>query len=182
MIRIFFLLLASLLLLPLASVAQAKPGYELYEKEDLDGFRKRFEFTPPTVQVATDTQVHITRSDDRLLATYFRQSNKTYIDADSRLGNLVAQQITANARIKTLPGYRIQLISSSERSVVAKVKSDFGMSFPDVPSYMPYISPTYRVRVGDFLTREEAIAACARIRAVYEGAFIVEEEVNIPHN
>ena len=79
-----------------------------------------------------------------------------------------------------MPGYRIQLISSTERSVVAKIKSDFSMNFPDIPSYMPYISPTYRVRVGDFLDRDEAIAACARIRQVFESAFIVAEEVNVP--
>lgn len=159
--------------------AQVKPGYELYEKEDADQFRQRYTFTAPTIVAKPDTQVQVVNYDGDY-ASRFYAGNHTYVEADARLEEHIDRQIANNARRHSAQGYRIQLFSGTARAEALKVKGDFMSFYGDLPSYLMYISPAYRVRVGDYLDHDAAVSACAQIRRSFEGAFIVPDEVQLP--
>lgn len=89
-------------------------------------------------------------------------------------------------------GFRIQVISSVEKdaAVAAEVEarrwwrnegsSAYRGAFPsELPTYVVYQQPYYRLRIGDFATRQDAQQALAAIEGRYPGAFIVPDTVTL---
>lgn len=84
---------------------------------------------------------------------------------------------------KAIPGYRIQIYfdSGSNSSDRAKaVKEAFSVLYPEVPAYISWKAPNYRVRVGDFRTRLEAEKAMQLIMIDYPNAWVIRDEINFP--
>lgn len=64
---------------------------------------------------------------------------------------------TVRRRISNVSkGYRIQIYSGPDRAKAKATKIDFMKRFPSVRSYITYAAPYYRIRVGDFKSRQEA--------------------------
>jgi hypothetical protein len=158
---------------------EVKPGYEQYEQEDVAGVRFHTTFLRPVGKATPDTTVEIINQDISV-SKYFVSGNSSYIDADFRLGVLLTQHIASNKRIDRAAGYRIQIFSGSERNTALEAKSRFLDAFPDIPSYLVYVSPTYRVRVGNYLDKATAMAALTKLRYTFGDALIVPDEVMLP--
>lgn len=78
-------------------------------------------------------------------------------------------------------GYRVQIFafSSKERAENAKKEAEQILSLPVYIEYDPSIDGPYKVRVGDFLLREEAERYKEKLRQEgYPDAFIVETQIN----
>ena len=96
--------------------------------------------------------------------SYGQTTQKTVVNADSsliirydeRYDQLLNKQKEQNMNNQSMPGYRIQIYFGSIRQKAAEVKIDFTGKFPDVPSYLTYQQPNFKVRVGDFRSRNEA--------------------------
>jgi cell division septation protein DedD len=73
-------------------------------------------------------------------------------------------------------GFRIQVFASSDlekaRLFKEKVTSEAGLT-----AYIEYEGGLYKVRAGDFHTREQAVAARARLAPLYPDCWIVETTV-----
>ncbi len=71
--------------------------------------------------------------------------------------------ITSEADINTIPGFRVQLLSTQNilQAITAKTKADSLLQNYNV--YIVYDSPYYKVRVGDFRARYEANQAVSYI-------------------
>lgn len=50
----------------------------------------------------------------------------------------------------------------------------FEEEFPEIPAYLQYTDPDFKIRVGNFRTRIEAIPTLKRIRKKYAGAYPVK--------
>jgi len=111
------------------------------------------------------------------------------VDQDTRLDTLmmkyyaVRQQMMNNEDNKGIPGYRIQVyfdsgINSGERA--RKVKDEFEEEFPEIPGYITWKAPNFRVRVGDFRSRLEAEKALKDISKEYPNAWVIKDEINFP--
>jgi hypothetical protein len=83
---------------------------------------------------------------------------------------------------QTIKGYRIVIFmknaQSARREAVA-IQEGFATQFPDIPSYLGYEEPYFRVSVGNFLTPEEAMVYLNRLREAYPKAHIVPENINV---
>lgn len=80
-------------------------------------------------------------------------------------------------------GYRIQIFFESgnnSKNRAIWVKNQFDGRYPQVPSYIIFGEPYYRVRVGDFRTRIEADAFKKRIVRRYSNAFVIEDKIKFP--
>ena len=79
-------------------------------------------------------------------------------------------------------GYRIVIFmknaQSARREAVA-VQEEFGAQFADVPSYMTYENPYFKISVGNCTTPEEAMILLGRLKREYPKAFVVRENINI---
>jgi len=70
-------------------------------------------------------------------------------------------------------GFRVQIFASSSLEKAEAVAKQAGAAFSE-RVYVEYSAPLYRVRVGDFATKEQALALKEKaVQAGYEGAWVV---------
>ncbi len=82
-------------------------------------------------------------------------------------------------------GYRVQIYFDSGNQSKKKandVKTQFLAKKPDVPCYLVYQAPNFKVRVGDFRSRYEAYKLYREIRNDFPSAYIVKDEISFPKN
>ena len=53
--------------------------------------------------------------------------------------------------------------------------------FKGIPAYRSYVNPYFKVSVGDFRTKAEAMEKLIHIKRVFPAAFIVKEKIRFPH-
>ena len=89
-------------------------------------------------------------------------SGAVVVVKDPRIDQLVRKQIAINEETtresrRNVPGFRIQVINSPDRSKVFVAKGKIYQEFPDMKPYLMYQAPNYKLKVGNFKTQEEAI-------------------------
>ena len=57
----------------------------------------------------------------------------------------------------------------------------FKKKYPDVPIYLLFGQPYYRLRVGDFRTRLEAENMYQRLKKRYKNAFVTADRIELPY-
>jgi len=80
----------------------------------------------------------------------------------------------------TSPGFRVQIDFGQERNAVNKTKADFSTKYPSMTSYITYKQPYFRVSVGDFRTKLEAVCFLNKVKTDYPAAFIVADKIVPP--
>lgn len=105
------------------------------------------------------------------------------LSASPSIDNLMNLHIRQNRRNKSFSGYRIQIFStSSYGSNMAQLKQkrdDFEKAFPDMPAYLKYIDPDFKIRVGNFRTKLECIPALHRIKKLYPLSYPVKTDITL---
>ncbi len=74
-------------------------------------------------------------------------------------------------------GFRVQIYSGNDRSKAAKMKIDFQRRFPGVHTYMTYVTPRFKVKVGDYRSRGEAQDMYNKLSTLYNPCMIVPDIV-----
>lgn len=104
-----------------------------------------------------------------------RSRGRVEIKGDVAVSQLVQKHIELNERVRTIPGYRIQIASLSgtaSKSRAFEMKDRIRASYPGVEAYVVFDEPNFKVKVGDFRTRLEAYVFLQRIRTEYPGTVI----------
>lgn len=108
------------------------------------------------------------------------------VKKDPRLDVLAAKQSEINKRFYAqaanglYKGYRIQVLSTFNRDQAFALQSSLVSGFPEQKTYVTYQSPNFRVRIGNFLSREDAEAFRKQLSRYYpEGLYIVEDAVEL---
>ena len=60
------------------------------------------------------------------------------------------------------------------------MKSDFLAIYPEVPSYLLYQQPNFKIRVGNFRSKLEAYKFMRSLPSAFSNSFIVNDEIVIP--
>lgn len=87
------------------------------------------------------------------------------------------------AKDRKINGYRIRIFfdnNQSARNQSITASELFSQSFPLTPVYRSYTNPYFKVTVGDFRTKSDAIRALKQIELLFNTAFIVKEQINYP--
>lgn len=84
---------------------------------------------------------------------------------------------------KKRAGYRIRLFFDNKQT--ARVESEmlekvFQLQFPQIPTYRSYNNPFFKVVVGDYRTKSDAIRELNRILPFYPKAIVVKESIHFP--
>jgi hypothetical protein len=100
---------------------------------------------------------------------------------DSRLDLLVKKQIYINTlAIRNQQGFRVQVISTNKRTEANDIKARVMQLYPDYRTYLDYQAPYFKVRIGDFKTREEATDLREKISNSFPGGiFVVPAIINL---
>lgn len=112
--------------------------------------------------------------------TSYHKDSTIILTRDARIDDLIAKQKDSNALKQTMTGYRVQIYFGSVRQKASDVKQDFSSKHTEVNSYLTYLAPNFKVRVGDFRTRLEAQGFLKSIEGQYPTSFIVQDEINLP--
>lgn len=107
------------------------------------------------------------------------------VKKDPRMDQLTTKQNQINKHASMLTssgqykGFRVQVVSTSNRDMAFKVKSDLLTRFPDQKSYALFQSPNFKVRIGNFLKRADAEKFRNLVAKYYPtGVFIVEDAID----
>ncbi len=110
-------------------------------------------------------------------------NGRLIINQDTRIEELVNRHITINKDKEGIQGYRIRIFSESgqdARPKATETRAKFYNLFPDIEAYMDYNPPTWRIYVGDFRTRSEALKMQKKISREYPNSFIISDRINFP--
>lgn len=99
---------------------------------------------------------------------------------DSLAYELMDRHKKVNASNLSMNGFRIQIYFGSERAKAQELKSQFASDYPLIPAYLIYQQPYFKVRVGDFKSRLEAVGFLRKIENDFTTTFIVPDEVKLP--
>ena len=119
-----------------------------------------------------------------LAATSFAQSyGSLYVDQDSRIESLIAKQRSLYYVDSSFSGYRIHIfmeIGNEALDHAKAVKSQFEKAFPDIPIYLTYVEPYFRLRAGNFRNRVEAEKCLRRVKPKFKEAFVTADMIYRP--
>lgn len=104
-----------------------------------------------------------------------QKRGRSEITGDVQAEKLVEKHIEFNERVKTIPGFRIQIASLSgtnSREEAFRKKEQFNQTFPEVEAYVMFDEPNFKVKVGDFITRLEAYSFLQKIKVIFPGSII----------
>ena len=108
-------------------------------------------------------------------------TGKVIIEQPFSIKNLVSQQVDFNGKFIGSRGYRIQVgffSGNKGREKAYKTKSDIVTQLPDYEAYIVFLQPYFKVRIGDFFTKSQALKALQEIKEIYPSAFIVDDLIH----
>ena len=101
------------------------------------------------------------------------------INSDSRINKLLEIRKEESLR-NGMAGYRLQIFQGTSREKASQLKSKFLAKYPDQKIYILFQTPDFKVRIGDFRTRSEAIHLQYLIDKDFPNSLIVEDVINFP--
>jgi len=112
-----------------------------------------------------------------------KDSGSVTIYQDKLVDELVQKQVKLNETGNSQDGYRIQIFSDSGNNSKTKAQTtmdDFLAKHPEMKAYLVFKSPNYKVKVGDFRSKLDAIRSLKQISAEFPNAFIISDLINLP--
>lgn len=108
--------------------------------------------------------------------------SKVNVSQSSAVRNALNNYIRSNSG-KKIQGYRIRVYYDNtpqartrSESIAAYVRTQF----PENGVYRTFEAPNYKVTVGDFRSKEEALKIYMTLKGVYPTAYIIKENINYP--
>jgi hypothetical protein len=107
---------------------------------------------------------------------------KVELSQPAEMEQAYGKYIKANGERKR-NGYRIRLFFDNKQT--ARVESEelekaFQEQFPQIPTYRSYTNPFFKVVVGDYRTKSDAIRELKNILPYYPKAIVVKENIYFP--
>lgn len=105
------------------------------------------------------------------------------VEREVKLDSLVMRHIRANKQKDGFDGFRVQLFSGSgteARQQANNLRIEFMANHPDIPAYLIYQAPNFKVRVGDCRTELEATRLQRQLAYSYPGGFVSRDLIKFP--
>lgn len=112
-------------------------------------------------------------------STFSSASAQVRITGDVAVSQMVEKHVELNSKVKTIPGYRVQIASFSgvnSKNSAFELRDRFNVDYPDVQVYIVFDEPNFKVKVGDFRSRLEAYAFLQQIKEFYKG-YIIKDNI-----
>ena len=112
----------------------------------------------------------------RNLSALEKDSGSLVISQEPGIVDLVGIHIDANKRNKGVDGFRIQLYLGSNKNAkkeATDIKGKLLSLFPEEKPYVMYEAPFWRVQVGDFRSKNEALGLYKELRKEFPGCYPV---------
>lgn len=161
--RTFVKLIASILFLNIDAIAQPYYTYPATKTNTEQAF------IPENESFADTAKIRIEQEWNRHLI----------INSDSRVDTLLEIHREENLRKVGLDGFRVQIFQGTKEEAY-QVKGRFISAHENTRAYVSFNAPDFRVRVGDFRTRSEAIKIKQEVKNEYPAAYVVDDFISFP--
>ena len=104
------------------------------------------------------------------------------VDQTTPVRQALQNYVLDNAE-KPISGYRIRVFYDNgpqARDKSEAIEQLLKKQFPEVMVYRSFESPNYKVSIGDFRTKDEALRIYNALKGTYPTAFIIKESINYP--
>ncbi len=145
-------------------------GIQVSAQEDIRLFQPSI--TPVD---STATTSAVVRTNDSL-GTDSVSPGIVTVQEDDRIKALMTDY-TAHKR--PLDGYRVQIFLG-DRTKAESTRRTFLLQHPEIPAYLSYLAPNFRVRVGDLRDRIEAEGLRENLRGDFPGLYVVPDQIELP--
>ena len=98
----------------------------------------------------------------------FTSKAQVKVVGDVAVSRMVEKHVELNSKVKTIPGYRVQIASFSgvnSKNSAFDLRDRFNIDYPN-----------FKVKVGDFRSRLEAYAFLQQIKEFYKG-YIIKDNI-----
>ena len=115
----------------------------------------------------------------------YADTNAVVIHKDPRIDALAKKQAALNAAIKkasarSMRGYRLLVINTNKRNEAIDAKTKIYTYFPELKAYLIYQTPYFKLKAGNFKTRDEADRYRKNLNSVFpKGVFIINDTIEI---
>lgn len=112
------------------------------------------------------------------------QAASVVVYKDPRIDALIKKKAAINKATKgnarTSRGYRLLVINTNSRDEAIDAKTKVYTYFPELKAYLQYQSPYFKLRAGNFKTREEAEKYRQQMASLFpKGVFVVSDIIEI---
>lgn len=107
------------------------------------------------------------------------------VHAKSSIKKLVEKHKKVNEKYYKTDGFRVQVFSVSganSRDRANLMKAEFLQKYPDAEVYIVYHAPSYKVRLGNFRTKLDALGYLQTIKDSYPFAFVAVDKIELLNN
>ena len=107
------------------------------------------------------------------------------VHKDPRVEILSKKQASVNAAIKkanarTMKGYRLLVMNTTKRNEAMDAKTRIYTHYPELKAYLVYQSPYFKLKAGNFKTREEADRYRIELNSIFpKGVFILNDLIEV---
>ena len=112
-------------------------------------------------------------------------SGLVVVHKDPRLDLLVKKQVQINEETsrlarRSMKGYRLLVINTNKRDEALAAKTQVYTYFPELKAYLQYQSPFFKLKAGNFKTRDEADEYRKRLNVYFpKGVFIMNDVIEV---
>jgi len=104
------------------------------------------------------------------------------VNQSQQVQQSLERQISSNPS-RTISGYRVRIFFDNRQTSRAESEAAlkrFVSMHHGIAAYRSYVNPYFKVTVGDFRTKSEAMELLNNIRRDFPTAFVVKENINYP--
>jgi hypothetical protein len=114
-----------------------------------------------------------------------QDTNAVIVHKDPRVDALAKKQAAINSAIKkstarTMRGYRLLVINTNKRDEAIEAKTKIYTFFPEMKAYLSYQSPYFKLKAGNFQSRDEAEKYRKLLTSMFpKGVFIINDIIEV---
>ena len=108
----------------------------------------------------------------------------TIVHEDERIGILGSKMaeynLSLSKKIQMVSGYRLMLLNTTDRNQAMQLRSTLLQKYPEQKVYTTFLAPYIKLKFGNFLTRDEAMAMkknFEKLKLVTGNIYVVSELV-----
>jgi hypothetical protein len=115
----------------------------------------------------------------------FYRGPTVIVHKDPRVDALVKKQASVNSAFRkaagrTMKGYRLLIINTNSRDEAIAAKTKIYTYFSDQKSYLTYQAPFFKLKAGNYQTREEARKYQELMKTLFpKGVFIMNDTIEV---
>ncbi|MBZ4191662.1 SPOR domain-containing protein [Niabella beijingensis] len=118
------------------------------------------------------------------LSSQLKAQGGVAVYKDPRIDQLLKKQADVNnistrnsTKRRTAPGYRLLIISTNNKAEAIAARTKIYSNFPELKPYMWHQSPYFKVKAGNFTSRQEAQAYQKRLSAFFPGGVFLMNDI-----